>query len=45
MRSSPRPPHQSGEDDAWTVDALEAIAEAASLASFEERAAEAGAWH
>jgi hypothetical protein len=29
------------EDDAWTVDALEAIAEAASLAPFEERAAEA----
>ena len=30
-----------GEDDAWTVDALEAIADAASLAPFEERAAEA----
>jgi hypothetical protein len=29
------------EDDVWTVDALEAIAEAASLAPFEERAAEA----
>jgi len=28
-------------DDLWTVDALEAIAEAASLAPFEERAAEA----
>ena len=30
----------ASEDDAWTVDALEAIAEAASLAPFEERAAE-----
>jgi hypothetical protein len=30
----------TSEDDAWTVDALEAIAEAASLAPFEERAAE-----
>jgi hypothetical protein len=29
------------EDDAWTADALEAIAEAASLAPFEERAGEA----
>jgi hypothetical protein len=29
------------EDDPWTVDALEAIAEAASLAPFEERAGEA----
>ena len=37
----PEPPGPSGEDDAWTVDALEAIAEAASLAPFEERAAEA----
>jgi hypothetical protein len=32
---------QVAEDDAWTVDALEAIAEAASLAPFEERSAEA----
>jgi hypothetical protein len=31
----------AAEDDAWTVDALEAIAEAASLAPFEERAGEA----
>ena len=41
MRSSPRRQAPSGEDDAWTVDALEAIAEAASLAPFEERAGEA----
>src|SRR5215470_1600951 len=31
----------ASEDDAWTADALEAIAEAASLAPFEERAGEA----
>ncbi|HEY3587719.1 MAG TPA: VWA domain-containing protein, partial [Myxococcaceae bacterium] len=37
----PEPAEVAGEDDAWTVDALEAIAEAASLAPFEERAAEA----
>jgi hypothetical protein len=37
----PEPQGSTGEDDAWTVDALEAIAEAASLAPFEERAAEA----
>jgi hypothetical protein len=37
----PAPEAPSGEDDAWTVDALEAIAEAASLAPFEERAGEA----
>jgi len=37
----PEPQGPTGEDDAWTVDALEAIAEAASLAPFEERAAEA----
>ncbi len=37
----PEPSAPSGEDDAWTVDALEAIAEAAALATFEERATEA----
>jgi hypothetical protein len=37
----PDPAEVAAEDDAWTVDALEAIAEAASLAPFEERAAEA----
>jgi hypothetical protein len=37
----PAPGAPSAEDDGWTVDALEAIAEAASLAPFEERAGEA----
>lgn len=37
----PEPPEDLGKDDPWTVDALEAIAEAASLAPFEERAGEA----
>ena len=37
----PEPAEDLGKDDAWTVDALEAIAEAASLAPFEERASEA----
>ncbi len=38
----PEPPTAPApEDDAWTADALEAIAEASSLAQFEERAGEA----
>jgi hypothetical protein len=37
----PEPTSALGEDDAWTADALEAVAEAASLAPFEERATEA----
>jgi hypothetical protein len=37
----PEPGASLAEDDAWTVDALEAIAEAAALAPFEERAGEA----
>ena len=37
----PEPQGPTGEDDACTVDVLEAIAEAASLAPFEERAGEA----
>ncbi len=37
----PEPNQADASDDAWTVDALEAIAEAASLAPFEQRASEA----
>ncbi|MGZ6098208.1 MAG: hypothetical protein ACXWLL_07430 [Myxococcaceae bacterium] len=37
----PEPTQADATDDAWTVDALEAIAEAASLAPFEQRASEA----
>lgn len=37
----PEPGEADAADDAWTVDALEAVAEAASLAPFEERASEA----
>ena len=37
----PEPADAHGADDPWTVDALEAIAEAASLAPFEQRASEA----
>ncbi|HSP18392.1 MAG TPA: vWA domain-containing protein, partial [Myxococcaceae bacterium] len=37
----PEPGQTDGADDPWTVDALEAIAEAASLAPFEQRASEA----
>ena len=37
----PAPDDDGAQDDGWTVDALEAVAEAASLAPFEERAAEA----
>ena len=37
----PEPGKAFAEDDAWTADALEAVAEAASLAPFEQRATEA----
>lgn len=37
----PEPTRADATDDAWTVDALEAIGEAASLAPFEQRASEA----
>jgi hypothetical protein len=37
----PEPPEAQGVDDPWTLDALQAIAEAASLAPFEQRASEA----
>ena len=37
----PEPAEAQGVDDPWAVDALEAIAEAASLAPFEQRAGEA----